>query len=97
MPISRTATTIRTQPSSGGQEGRGDGDAVRDDEVPDVVDEHDGVDDHPGPDGAPLAPEDDADARHEHRERREHERRAQDRPDAHGVASPRRRCRSRSR
>ncbi len=80
------------------QEGRPDREGVGNDEGADVVDEDDRVDRHPGAGGPAPAPVQHARAGHEHRERREHERRPQDRPDAHrlrAVALPTRRTGSR--
>ena len=67
------------------QERGADRDRVGDHEVPDVVGEHDRVDRHHVAGRPLLRLVEDRDAGHEHRQRREHERRAEDRAHADAV------------
>ena len=67
------------------QERRSNRDRIADREIADVVEERGRVDAHVLAGRAPAAECEDAHPGHEHRQRREHERRPEDRPDADRV------------
>ncbi len=71
---------------SGRQERRCDGHPVRDEEVAHVLAQDVRLDEHQVAGGSPPSLDHDCDAGNEHGQRREHERRPQDRPDADPVS-----------